>query len=150
MSLLAKINRSPALTEDWRWLKGWTCREQDQRSIALTEIDIEKVCLRSVFCKGELFIDGQTYLGRIRLSSRVSLDIAFFKMFWQNKQMIPEIWKRNGIIITFAGTVLYNSLGVPSILTMWWCDIEDKWFCDLCWLGREFTAKHLSVVLTPD
>lgn len=144
----AFLDTSPGY-KDFSFLKGWVFGEMETRSVPLFRADIRDIHLFCPTVEGEFYITGQDRFNRIRQSGKVPMDIAFFQTFWANKHFIPEEFKRDGTIISFDGTIFYNVLGtVSAVVIMWWSNIENKWFCDLRCLSREFSAKFLSAIIS--
>ena len=67
--------------------------DQDERSLALTEIDLSKVQLERMLQKGEDSVKGETKLARLKVARHVRLDAKVCQTIWANKHLIPESWK---------------------------------------------------------
>ncbi|MBK5215255.1 MAG: hypothetical protein JJE53_00380 [Candidatus Pacebacteria bacterium] len=133
--------------------KGWSILEQDERAVALTEIDLNCVMLDSTLEKGEKSIKGEDKLKRLKAkTNRIRLDVGVFKTLWENQTLIPSKWKeqtnRNTTYIFFDGTVLRNSSGSRYILCLYW--YGGKWRWDHFWLGCDWNANSPSAVLPID
>jgi hypothetical protein len=129
---------------------GWSIEEQDERAIALTEIDLTEVMFDSILEKGEKSIKGEDKLKRLKeKTNRIRLDAGIFKTLWENQILIPEKWKEktngNTTYIFFDGTVLRNSDGSRYVLCLYWDDREWDW--DYYWLGYDWHANDPSAVL---
>lgn len=129
---------------------GWSIEEQDERAIALTEIDLTSVMFDSTLEKGEKSIKGEDKLNRLKeKTNRIRLDAGIFKTLWENQILIPEKWKEktngNTTFIFFDGTVLRNSSGDRYVLCLFWDDGEWRWHYD--WLEFGWGALSPSAVL---
>ncbi len=129
---------------------GWSIEEQDERAIALTEIDLTEVMFDSTLEKGEKIIKGEDKLKRLKeKTNRIRLDAGIFKTLWENQILIPEKWKEktngNTTFIFFDGTVLRDSGGRRYVLYLCWDGGEWDW--NYYWLGRDWFADGPSAVL---
>jgi len=129
---------------------GWSIEEQDERSIALTEIDLTCVMFDSTLEKGEKSIKGEDKLERLKeKTNRIRLDAGIFKTLWENQILIPEKWKEktngNTTFIFFDGTVLRDSNGSRYVLYLYWDGGEWDWY--YYWLEDDWYADHPSAVL---
>lgn len=123
--------------------KGWAIEEEDERSLALTHVDIASVVLEvSVKC-GESYVTGEENLKRLKKANCIRLDAAVFRAFWKNKHLIPESWK--GKCIFFDGTVLGDPSGDRCALCLGWC--RGGWDWDYSWLGSGRYVSGPSAVL---
>ena len=109
--------------------KDWIIVEQDERSLALTQVDLTNVYLETCLKKGETCIKGEEKLRRFKRMDCIRLDAKIFQTLWGNKHLIPETWKEkinNKIrFIFFDGTVLCCPDGYRCVLSLYWDD--DKW-----------------------
>lgn len=129
---------------------GCSIEEQDERAIALTEINLNEIMFDSTLEKGEKSIKGEDKLKRLKeKTNRIRLDAGIFKTLWENQILIPEKWKEqtngNTTFIFFDGTVLRSSDGNRYVLCLYWVDDEWDWGYD--WLGNDWSANHPSAVL---
>jgi len=129
---------------------GWSIEEQDERAIALTEINLTEVMFDSTLEKGEKSIKGEDKLKRLKeKTNRIRLDAGIFKTLWENQILIPEKWKeqtnRNTTFIFFDGTVLRDSNGDRYVLCLYWNGGEWYWYCP--WLENAWFAYDPSAVL---
>lgn len=130
--------------------KGWSIEEQDERAIALTEIDLTCVMFDSTLKKGERSIKGEDKMKRLKeKTNRIRLDAGIFKTLWENQILIPEKWKEktNGIttFICFDGMILRDSSGRRCVLCLCWGGV--RWYWDGFWLGDNYDASRPSAVL---
>ena len=128
---------------------GWTIEEQDERSIALNEINLTEVAFETTLQKGEKSVKGEEKLKRLKEDGRIRLDAGIFKTLWENQHLIPEKWKEqtngNTTFIYFDGTVLRDSGGDRYVLYLYWDGGEWSWDCH--WLGIDWGANHPSALL---
>ena len=131
--------------------EGWKIMEEDDRSLALTEIDLDKVRLESYLQRGEDYISGEENLFRAKASKHICLDARIFQTLWENPHLIPESWKEKTkgymTYIFFDGTVLRCPYGLRCVLCLY-CDIG-HWYCGFRWLGDIRSVEDPSAVLTP-
>lgn len=129
---------------------GWSIEEQDERAVALPEIDLTEIIFDSTLEKGEKSIKGEDKLKRLKeKTNRIRLDAGIFKTLWENQIFIPEKWKEqtngNTTFIFFDGTVLRNSNGNCCVLYLYWFDGGWHWNYD--WLENDWNANDPSAVL---
>ena len=129
--------------------KGWTVVEEDERSLALTEVDLNKICLEACLEKGETQISGREKLKRLKKADHIRLDAKIFQTLWENKLLIPEAWKEkidNEIrSIFFDGTVLLSD-GLHFVLYLRWED--GKWIKCCRYLDYGWSVFNQSAVLS--
>lgn len=128
----------------------WTIEEQDERSLALTEIELTEVMFDSTLKRGEKSIKGEDKLKRLKeKTNRIRLDAGIFKTLWENQILIPEKWKKqtngNMTFIFFDGTILRGFDGERSILYLYWSCGRWDWGYD--WLEDDRSADDPSAVL---
>jgi len=127
----------------------WTIGEEDERSLELTQLDLSKVLLKHMLKKGESSIRGEEELRRLKSADYVRLDAKIFQTFWENQQLIPELWKErtdgNITFVFFDGTVLRGPSGDRCVLCLYWG--VGRWNGDYCWLGHDWHVYHPSAVL---
>lgn len=139
-SRIIKIDRSQPFNPTVFIGGGWSIEEQDEKALALTEIDLTKVVFKTTLEKGERSIKGEDKLKRLKEKNVVRLDAGIFQTLWENQHLIPEKWKKkiNGrtIEIFFDGTILRGSNGVLMVMCLYWCD--GKWHWSYQWLVDNF------------
>ena len=127
----------------------WTIDEQDERSLALTEVDLAQVKFETCLKLGETSITGKAKLKRLKKTGHIRLDARFFMALWKNQSLIPEIWKEktngNATYIYFEGTVLHNSEGLRRVLGLCWVRGQWCWFCG--WHENDWNVTRPSAVL---
>jgi hypothetical protein len=128
---------------------GWSIVEQDERAVALNEIDLTEVMFDTTLEKGEKSIKGENKLNRLKEKGRIRLDAGIFKTLWENQHLIPEKWKEqtngNTTYIFFDETVLRSPGGDRCVLYLFW--IDGEWGWSSRWLEVGFSARSPSAVL---
>ncbi len=130
---------------------GWTIEEEDERSLALTEIDLTNVHLETMLKDGENVVGGEEKLKRLKEANNIRLDAKVFQTLWKNKNLIPESWKKKtrGKVthIYFDGTIFKIRNNRFILSACWICSAEVwNWRCN--WLDSEWTFYDPSAVLT--
>lgn len=129
--------------------KDWKIAEEDERSLALAEINLDEVQFESMLNEGETSIKGATKLERLKSAGHIRLDAKILQTLWENWQLIPESWKEkingNTRYSFFDGTVLLYPDGHRDVLCLYWDDGEWYWRCS--WLGRDWGVDDPSAVL---
>ena len=129
--------------------QGWTIDEQDERSLALNQVDLANVRLEYMLKKDESWIKGEEKLKRLKKAGHIRLDAKVFQTFWENKALIPEAWKQkidgNTTFIFFDGTILRNPDGRRCVLGLYWDG--GRWDWRYYWLGRGWDVGSPSAVL---
>lgn len=97
----------------------WEIEEEDRRSLALTEVDLTKVCLESYLGHLGGPITGEENLVRAKEMKDIRLDAKIFQSLWENSQLIPESWRKKYLIF-FDGTVLRSLGGSCCVLCLRW------------------------------
>ena len=132
--------------------KGWEIVEEDERSVALHEVDLSKVSLVTMLAEGETSVGGEEKLKRLKEAGHIRLDVKVFNTLWMNQDFIPESWKQktNGdtTYIFFDGTVFRGLSDERFVLFLVWYDGEWSW--GFSWLGSKCYAKCPSAVLASD
>lgn len=128
---------------------GWTIEEQDEGSLALTEVDLSKVRLETCLKKGEDCVKGEDKLKRLKKNGHIRLDAKVFQTLWENQSLIPEHWKKetNGYTtyIFFDGTIVRSPPGRRCVLSLFFEGGEWRWAC--FWLGLGWRVYRPSAVL---
>jgi hypothetical protein len=145
-----KIDRSIPFDPKTFLGDGWSIEEQDERAIALTEIDLTEVMFDSTLEKGEKSIKGEDKLKRLKeKTNRIRLDAVIFKTLWENQFRIPLRWKErtngNVTFILFDGTILKDPNGNRCVLSLYW--FGGEWFWNCYHLELDLSAKYRSAVL---
>lgn len=129
--------------------EGWSIEEQDERSLALGEIDPSSVCFNTTLKPDEVSVGGEKRLKRLIEAGNIRLDARVFQVLWENQHLIPESWKEkvdgNIRYITFDGTILRNPRGDRYVLCLCW--FGGEWYWNYDWFGSKFDASSVSAVL---
>lgn len=130
---------------------GWSIVEQDERSLALGEVDISAIRLETALKDGEEHVQGEDKIRRLTASGHIRLDAKIFQTFWRNRERIPESWKKKwenkyNNFIYFDGTIFQDPHGERCVLCMSWSD-SGGWsgFSDR--LDSDQYGNYLSAVL---
>lgn len=128
--------------------EGWSFAEaRNPRSAALELLNnYSKVKLTMDWLEGKSRVDGETRRMRILAeTASTPLNTDHFLDLWNNKEKIPEEWKKIKGVITFDGDVLRNPRGYRYVLYLYWRGGRWNWGYD--WLGNGWYAHNPSVVL---
>lgn len=128
--------------------KGLSFAEaRNPRSAALGLLDdYSKVKLSTDWLEGQPHVDGETRRTRIFAdTASTPLNTDHFLDLWNNKDKIPEEWKKVKGVITFDGDVLLSPNSDRYVLFLYWDGGEWCWNCS--WLGSEWNASPPSAVL---
>mgnify|MGYP001574659035 FL=1 len=121
--------------------------EQDERSLAITELDLSRVQLVTCLNEGEECITGEERLKRLKENNFIRLDASIFLTLWQNQHFIPGVWKKtNTTFIFFEGTILRSPGGARCVLCLFWDGSEWFWLY-FHWLEDVWSVSNPSAVL---
>jgi hypothetical protein len=70
--------------------------EQDERSLALTTIDLTTVRIETMLTEGERLITGEERLTRLKEKNHIRLDAKVFQTLWQNQHLHPRELEGDG------------------------------------------------------
>jgi len=125
--------------------------EQDARSLAIIEVDLNKVILDAALNAGENSITGEERLRRLKERNAVRMDAAIFQALWNNKHMIPERLKEktngNTTYVFVDGTTLRGPGGDRYSLYFCWDAGLRGWFWDFYWQGYDRDVDNPSALL---
>lgn len=128
---------------------GWSIEEEDENSLALTEIDLTQVLLEHMLHEGETHIKGEEKLKRLKKTGCIRLDARVFQTLWENQSKIPKSWKElvngNTKFIYFDGTILRGPGGGHFVLCLCW--LAGEWHWRAYWLGLGWLRRRPSAVL---
>lgn len=127
--------------------KGWSYDvARDSRSAALGLFDdYGRVVLSTKWLEGRSSVGGEERRSRIlKDKSATPLNCDHFLDLWNNKEKIPESWKKVGVI-TFDGDVLRNPHGRRCVLCLYWGG--GRWRWRYRWLDDGWGASRPSAVL---
>lgn len=119
--------------------------DEDEHSLALTEVDLRKVFLESFLKRGENVISGEENLVRAKAAGHIRLDAKVFQTIWESKHLIPKSWRKKGYVF-FDGTVLRNPVGHRYVLYL---DLSGgQWHWTSVWQGysREIDRPSAALV----
>ncbi len=159
------IDRSTPFNPEKLLGKGWTIwrgpadgnglegeEEQDQRSLGVTELDLSKIQLVTTPKKGEKVVQGEENLRRLREANHICLDADIFQTFWDQKELIPALFKEstNGstTFVFFKGTTLRHPSGGRCVLCLYLSGGEWYWNCR--WLDGGWLVRNPSAVLASE
>ncbi len=128
-----------------KWFPGGNCSiyEQDERSLALAEVNLSTVKLVTCLKKGEARIKGQERLKRLKQAGHILLDARFCLAIWNNEELIPKSWR--GKDICFDGTVLQHPRAGCGVMCLSCWGDECGW--GLKWLKDVWYPNQPSAVL---
>jgi len=66
--------------------QGWTIDEQDERSLALNQVDLANVRLEYMLKKDESWIKGEEKLKRLKKAGHIRLDAKVFQTFGKTRR----------------------------------------------------------------
>ena len=124
---------------------GWKIAEQDERSLALTKIDMSKVRLESMLERGESVVIGGKKLERLKTAGYIRLDAAMLQALLKEPRLIPREWKKRQAV-SFDGTILLDRKGRRYVLCLYHGD-SGYWGCYPYWLNNVWSARGPSAVL---
>ena len=113
--------------------------EQDERSLALTEIDLTRIGLRTCLRSGEHCLGGREFLRRLQAGNDILLDAGIFQYLWKNPHLFPLGLKEkiddHRICVFFFGSPLRDPDGRCCILYLYWRE------GGLCWFFRHLGGE---------
>lgn len=150
------IDRSMSI--DWTKLgmpDATSVVEEDERSLALTKFDLNKVSLETCLRESGVGISGEEKLVRLKQSSCIRLDFQIYLTLMQKQALgwIPDSWKKRvdgePVGISFDGTV-FQSNGVRFVAFMVWDEQNERWQGCLIHTNSGLGVTALSAVLPSD
>jgi hypothetical protein len=125
--------------------KGWTIEEEDERSLALTQVNLADILLETTLKDSDGGrVQGEEKLRRLKAAGHIRLDAMVLQALCENKSLIPKSWKTKNAVY-FDGTVLRSPSGDRCVLCLYWRG--DEWPWDGRWLGDGWHAEDPSAVL---
>jgi len=89
---------------------GWYIEEEDEQSLALTEIDLSKIRLiPTMLREGEESIEARENRRRLKEAGFILLDARIYQALLRNPQFYPESWVKTptgGKEVFFDGTLI--------------------------------------------
>lgn len=137
------INRDQPFDSEKFLGRGWTINEQDERSLYITQLDLNEVRLEHMLRKDEDVIKGEEKLRRLKEAGHIRLDAGIFQAFRKNQVLIPRSWIGN--FVYFDGTILRSPTGNRCVLFLFWRD--GQWDWGYFWLEQDWTTGSSSAVL---
>jgi hypothetical protein len=128
--------------------KGWSFAEaRNPRSATLGLLDdYSKVTLSTDWLKGRASINGKFRHKRILANIVCApLNTDHLLDLWNNKEKIPEVWKKVGGVITFDGDILLGPSGGRCVLCLFRDGSHWRWFCEL--IDTDWDVDSPSAVL---
>ena len=124
--------------------------EQDDCSLALTEVDLSEILLEAHLKSRETSITGEERLRRLIAADRIRLDLGVFKTLWDNKEMIPASFSgrtnNNATCVFFDGQTLRSPDGQRFTLFLSLSG-GGAWRWGVRWLGHDRFVSGPSAVL---
>lgn len=150
MSSTLKIDRTSAFNPVAFIGNGWSIVEEDEHSLALSEIDLSKINFETMLKDGERAVAGEERLRRLKGAGCFRLDAKVFHALWENKHLIPASWKdlTDGFptYVFFDGTILQGPDSFRCVLYLCW--ENGRWFWNCYKLVYPLSPSDPSAVLT--
>jgi len=130
---------------------GWSVidGEENKASLALTEIDFEKVSFETCLKSGEKCITGEEKLVRHAKAGHVLLDAKIFQKLYEeeDQKTLEYLYREKSITwFEFPGTVL-RYLNDSRYALFLYRDDGGRWSWRCYWLDGDRDARNPSVVL---
>ena len=97
--------------------------QQCKKSLALTEVNIAKIRLKTCLEGKEMDVRGDRFLRRLKRGTILLLDAKIGQTLLENPNCIPEDWKKTPVY--FMGTELRAPNGNRCVLYLYW--IGTRW-----------------------
>lgn len=115
--------------------KGWRVLEQDERSLAITELKLDDVEMMDMLedCDGKDGITADEKLKRLKEDGHIRLDALILQTLMEYKRAIPSHWRKRAgdskesPYISFDGTVLINDETGTRLTPAFTWDEEEGW-----------------------
>lgn len=121
--------------------EGWSIYEQDDRSVKLGKIDLNKISFETRFTSGPI----QERLNRLATLDVTCLDVKILETILENRSLIPESWEALECI-HFEGTTLINPNGWYMVMRLCYDNKLGRWHTYSCSLD-EWSNPYPSAVL---
>ncbi len=118
--------------------------DQDERSLALDELDLTKIQFETCLVGDDKAIKGEEKLLRLKAKPLIRLDPGWIPELLKDPTKIPEHWQKKGYI-PFDGQILRYPYGYRGVLCLGWGG--RAWLWRIYWLDRGFSANYPSAVL---
>ena len=123
--------------------------DEDPRSLALTQLDLSQIQLVTTLQEGETVVGGEEKQRRLKVANYIRLDLGIFQTFWENRYLIPQLFREltNGdtTYVFFDGQPLRSPHGFCFVLYLYFG--VGRWHWDYHWLDSDFDAFSPSAVL---
>ena len=154
----APFDPAKFINKDWAFWKGPKDgdglkgeEERDKASLALTEVDFEKVDLLICLEQGESSITGEEKLIRLRLG-RPIYGATQFMGLWQDYQqnnaqsVLEKLYQQKGVTyVDFFGDILRFPNGHRSVLCLYRFGVG-SWNWYYCWLVNDWSDHYFTAV----
>lgn len=106
--------------------QGCQIVDQDEQSLALTEVDLSKVLFEGMRQEKEFgMLSVRDITDRLVVARRIKLDAQFFRVFLEDPSLIPEWWRQCGPCgmtqhVYCYGTTFANRRGERFIVGWKW------------------------------
>ncbi len=140
MATIIRIDRSKPI--HFALIGKDTIEEQDEKSLCLTECDLDRVQLETCLENGISSISSERRLARLKEKKCIRLDARIFQEVLGNLSKIPESWKSKWEI-HFNGTTMQDASGNRYIFCLVG-DTKGHWKWGVHWLAnacQEYTAS---------
>lgn len=131
VSNLLQIDRSKPFEPVAFIGEGWSIIEQDERSLALTEVDLNKITFETTFRSGEVSVRGEEKKKRLIASAKVRIDAKVVQTLLEKEELIPGSWKKNGHLCFYGTEFLRPNWNERYVLCLSWVINEWRWYCTL-------------------
>jgi hypothetical protein len=128
-----KIDRSLTFNPETFIGKNWEIRRQNEKSLSIIEIDIDKIMLvtSSDQKKNHDGVEPECIEYSLKKEGYILLDVQILKTLLENNNLIPEKWKEkvNGEIqyIIFMGSILRHPFGWDKVLNLSYDEKKGGW-----------------------
>jgi len=128
--------------------------ERDRASMALTEVDFEKVNFLTCLEESESSIKGEEKLVRLRKLNCTLFGTTVFAGLWQDYQscqnkadsVLEKLYQQKGItFISFFGDILRRPGGDRCVLYLYRYD-DGSWCWDYSWLDNDWNDRLFTAV----
>jgi hypothetical protein len=140
---IVKIDRSIPFDVTSFLGDGWVVEEEDEWSLRLTEIHLNRVVFKTMLEPSEKFITGEKRLSRLKCLEYVRLDANILKTLLENSSLIPESFKDK----IFDGTVVSGGAGRERFVFCLDHNEEEGWHYHRVGLSQVLRADDPSAIL---
>ena len=123
--------------------------DEDPRSTAIAQLDLSQIQLVTTLHGSETVVGGEEKQRRLKAAGYIRLDLGIFQTFWENRQLVPQLFREltNGdtTYVFFDGQPLRSPHGFCFVLYLYFG--VGRWHWDYHWLDSDFDAFSPSAVL---